>query len=408
MWQLMAVFISFLMIPLLIRLKVKLSYTLTITGLFLGIISGIGFEKFIGSIASLVTDQSSLNTILTVMMVSILGGLMKEYGFLDKIVEYLQQLIKDKKNILMIVPAMIGVLTIPGGAMLSAPFVYDIGEELDVKPSKRAAINLVFRHLSMFILPYSTAILLVVSAFPELDVLKFVGLNLIFVAAIVIIGNFVLLRDVESQKSESRKDIGKNLLNLALYTSPIYICVIVNAITGWPFYVTLFASVLIVYIVGNKKDFLKVAIKSLNWQTVLTIAAVLLMKAVILNMEDLLGLFNLLFSKTNNFFSVLLVLFVSGLFFGLITGSNMPPMAIMLPMIAQLNPSSEMLYVYIYFATASSFFGYYFSPLHLCQLFTLDIMKVSPGELYKEYRPYAGLLLVALFVSTYVVRLVLV
>ncbi|MBZ2174998.1 DUF401 family protein [Schnuerera sp. xch1] len=50
----------------------------------------------------------------------------------------------------MIIPAMIGVLIISGGALLSAPFIYNLGEEMELSPPRRAAINLVFRHIAMF------------------------------------------------------------------------------------------------------------------------------------------------------------------------------------------------------------------------------------------------------------------
>ncbi len=404
MWQFISVFIAFLTIPILLKFKMKLSYVLIITALFLGIISGIGVQKLSSSFISVFTDTASLNTILTVMMVGILGGVMKKYDFLEKIVESLQNLIKTRKNILMIIPAMIGVLQIPGGAMLSAPFVDDIGEELEIKRSKRVAINLIFRHISMFFLPYSVHLLIIISTFPQLELSKLILQNLAIVTSTVIFGYLLYLRGVKEIKTEVRKDTGKNLLNLAVYTMPIYISVIINVITGWPFYITLIASVIVVYIVGNKKDFLKVVFKSINIHTILSIIAVILMKFIILNMDQLLELFNSLFARTNNLFSILLVLFASGLFFGMMTGNNTPPLAIMLPMIAQLNPSTEMLYVYTYFAGAAAFLGYFFSPLHLCQIFSLDIIGVSTGELYKEYSPYAALMLIALFATTYLIK----
>ncbi len=108
---------------------------------------------------------------MTVIMVSILGGLMNHYKILDKIVETLLLMVRSKKNILMIIPAMIGVLIIPGGALLSAPFINNIGEEIKLTPARRAAINLVFRHITMFILPYSTSLLVVSASIPNINIL---------------------------------------------------------------------------------------------------------------------------------------------------------------------------------------------------------------------------------------------
>ena len=407
MGQLVSVIISFLFIPILIKLKIKLSYTLLISAGILGIISGLGFETLGKVVLNTFINSSSRATILTVMIVSILGGLMKHYKILDKIVETMLLIIRNKRNILMIIPAMIGVLIIPGGALLSAPFINNIGEEMKLPPSRRAAINLVFRHIAMFILPYSTSLLIVSASLPNINISKLILLNLFFVISVIITGYFFFLRDVPSDISSSRKNIGKNLLKLLVYTSPIYISVIINSITGLPFYITLIASVFIVYLLSDKRDFLKVLVKSLNWNTVLTVIAVLIMKEIILNMEDLLRMFNNMFNSSSNMLSMIILLLISSFFFGYITGNQTAALAIILPMISLLDVTSQMLYIYTYFIFGSAFMGYFFSPIHLCQAFTLEHMGVTTGELYKEYRFYMPTLLLILIISVFIFKLIL-
>lgn len=404
MGQLISIFIAFLFIPILIRLKFKLSYTLLISAGILGLLSGIGLEKLGYVVLSVFSDFSSRTTILTVMMVSILGGLMKHYMILDKVVETILLVIRNKKNALIIIPAMIGILVIPGGALLSAPFINDIGKEMDIPDSRRAAINLVFRHIAMFLLPYSTSLLLVAATLPNLNIFKLILFNLFFVIAIVIAGYFIFLKDIKSETLAPRKNIVNNLLELALFTSPIYIAVIINAITGLPFHITLIASVIIVYILGDKKNFFKVFIESLNWGTVLTVVAVLIMKEIILNMEGLLALFNNMFSLSSGL-SMLGIFLISSIFFGYITGNINTSLAIILPMISQLNITGNLLYVYTYFIFGTAFIGYYFSPLHLCQAFTLEHIGVTTGELYREYKIYAPALLLILIISTFIFKI---
>lgn len=408
MWQLFSVIISFSIIPLLIKKGIKLSHTLIITAGVLGILSRIGLDAFVGSIMSLVRDNSSLETILTVFMVSVLGGLMKYYGVLDSIVDTMVSLVRNKKNILMIVPALMGLLAIPGGAMLSAPFVNEIGEDLDIAPSRRAAINLIFRHIAMFVLPYSTPVLVVLAAIPQIDYPRFILYNLIFLIIIIISGYRIFLRDIRVEKSPPVENFWGNLGKLLLYTSPIYMAVVLNGITGWPFYITLLASVFIIYILSDKKDFLKMTYRSISWDTLLSIGGVLIIKDMILNMDGLLLVFNGMFDGNNGFVSALIIFTISSLFFGYITGNMVGPLAIVLPMLFQLEISYEMLYVYAYLIYGVSFLGYYFSPLHLCQVFTLDIMGVTTGELYKEYRLYAPSIFVLFIISVFVLKFILV
>ncbi len=406
MSQLVSVIISFLSIPVLIKLKIKLSYTLLISAGILSIISRLDFQTLGQVILSLFINPSSRATVLTVIMVSILGGLMNHYKILDKIVETLLLMVRSKKNILMIIPAMIGVLIIPGGALLSAPFINNIGEEIKLTPARRAAINLVFRHITMFILPYSTSLLVVSASIPNINIFRLILLNLFFVISVIIAGYFFFLKDIQSDISLPKKNIGENVLKLLIYTSPIYTSVIINFITGLPFYITLIASVFIVYFLSHKKDFLKVFVKSLNWNTVLTVIAVLIMKEIILNMEDLLKIFNNMLSSSNGMLSMIIVFWISSFFFGYITGNQTAALAIILPMISQLLITNKMLYIYTYFAFGSSFMGYFFSPIHLCQAFTLEHMGVTTGELYKEYGFYMPTLLLILIISVFVFNLV--
>lgn len=400
MYQFFSVVISFLFIPFLIRLKLKLSTTLLITAGILGVVSGIGFEAIKSSIFSVFTESSSLYTVLAVVMVSILSGLMKQYKILDKIVGSLQLVIHNKKSILMIIPAMIGVLIVPGGALLSAPFINNLGEDMGLAPSRRAAINLVFRHISMFVLPYSTSLLVISASMPEISIPRIILLNLIFVSSMTVIGYFFFLRDIKVEKSTLKRTfIGKNIINLLIYTSPIYICVILNVITGLPFFITLVASVILVYFLSDKIDFIKIAIKSFNWSSVITVISVFIIKDLILKMDGLLEVFNIMFLESNNIYATMLVFMISALFFGFITGYQSASLAILLPMVSQLNVSNDVLHIYLYFAYGCAFLGYFFSPLHLCQAFTVQHMGTTTKELYKEYKFFAPILLLVLIVS---------
>ena len=407
MYQLIALVLTFMLIPILIKFKVKLGYAILTTAMVLGMVSGIGISSFFNAVSGVFTSSSSQNTILVVTMVSILGGVMKHYGILDVIVDTMQKVIGSKRNIITIIPAMVGFLTIPGGAILSAPFVNRIGEEIELSPPRRAAINLVFRHLAMFLLPFSTSIIIVPTILPDFSIPFLILLNSVFVAGIVITGYIMFLRDIRLEQVEAKERNLSNILKLALYISPIYVCVIITGITGIPFYLTMFSSLLIVYILGNKKDFLTTMVKSINYKIVITVTSVLIMQSTIMKMTDMLEIFNNIFQASDNFFTIALVLLITSTFFGFMTGYKVAALAITLPLIAQLNVSYEMIHVYVYIATGCAFIGYFFSPLHLCQAFTVQIMNVSTLDLYKEYRLYAPILILILVISAFVFSLVL-
>lgn len=365
MYQLFAVLISFSIIPILIKRKVKLSYTLLITSGILGLISNIGMKNILDSILSVFINSNSRSTVLTVMMVSILGGLMGHYNFLEKIVRSLEKIIRNKRNIFMIIPAFIGLLVIPGGALLSAPFINDLGKELKLPPARRAAINLVFRHIAMFIVPYSTGLLLILSSFPQLSIARLVAMNLAFIIPVITFGYILYIKDIDVEIPKKREDFKKNLVNLLILTSPVYIPVVLNLISGWPFYLTLIFSILVIYTLSDKKNFAEEIVKSISWHTILTFIAILITKETILRMDGLLIIFTNLFNNSGSVLFTLFIFFVTAIFFGFIIGNQSAALAIILPMLSQLDVSMNMLYIYIYFAFGATFMGYFFSPLHL-------------------------------------------
>lgn len=405
--ELAFVLISFLTIPIFVKLKLKLSYALIISAGILGMTSGLGYKRIGDIVLDIFINPASRTTVLTVMMVSILGGLMKHYKILDSVVDTILDLLRNKKNALIIVPAVMGILIMPGGALLSAPFINNIGEEMHISSARRAAINLVFRHIAMFLVPYSTSLLVVSAVFPNMKIYKLILLNLIFTVFIIITGYYFFLKNVEVDILPPRQNVWKNFLKLAIFISPIYIAVIINTITGLPFHITLIASVFSIYLLSNKQGFIKVLIRSLNWSTVLMVVAVLIMKEIIINMDGLISVFNNMLETSGSIVSMLMVFLISSFFFGYITGNQAVALGIILPMVAQLNDLGQSFYLYIYFVFGSSFLGYYFSPLHLCQIFTLEEMGVTTGEVYKEYRFYAPALLISLIISLFIFKLIL-
>ncbi|MDP3388230.1 MAG: DUF401 family protein, partial [Eubacteriales bacterium] len=118
-------------------------------------------------------------------------------------------------------------------------------------------------------------------------------------------------------------------------------------------------------------------------------------------------IFNNIFQASDNFFTVMLILLSTSTFFGFLTGYKVAALAITLPLIAQLNVSYEMVHVYVYFATGCAFIGYFFSPLHLCQAYTVQMMEVSTLDLYKEYRFYGPVLILILVVSAFAFSIIL-
>ena len=153
---------------------------------------------------------------------------LKQYGFLDRIVAALETLIPSKKAILMVLPAVMGILTVPGGAYLSAPFVDKIGDDLELSAPRKVVVNLSFRHVALFIMPFTTNMLFIPTVVPEINIYHLIALNVGFILCMHTAAYFIYLHRAKSVRVQTGGSKKKAVLDLLLYLSPIYLVVFFN------------------------------------------------------------------------------------------------------------------------------------------------------------------------------------
>ena len=400
--QLLVTLFSFAMMPFLIKRRFKLGTAIFIVTMTIGLLSGIGIGNLGETIIGVFLNKYSRDTILTVIMVGILGSLLKNYGILNRIVDAMLLMIPSKKAVMMIIPSLIGILSVPGGAVLSAPFINKIGDEMDIIPARRAIINLVYRHISMFVFPFSTSLLFVKAALPEINIYRLILTSFPFVVGMILLAYYIFMKDKVDDEKRHTEITVKGILDLIVLTSPVYMSVIINLITGLPFFVSMLGSIFIAYLLSSKKDFFKTAWESINYNTIFVVVSILILKDIILQLEGMLDIIRGVLLVGNGGFSMLFIFMTVSFFFGFITGYPTSALAITLPLLTMMNFNINELYIYAFFLNAVAFMGYFYSPLHLCQVLTLGEMKVSTGELYKEYKLYYLLQMVLAFLITFV------
>ena len=396
MFQLITVSLSFILVPVLGRFKIGLWASLSITAVMMALINGLGVDVLIGVATGIFTEETSLNAIITIALVSVMGAMMKEYGVLDKGIAGLASLVNDKRYLIAIIPLLIGCILVPGGAILSAPFILALGAELGMEKPKSAVTNLVFRHMPMFLLPYSTSIL-VASSITGLSVLAFIPLNAIFIIPVFLSGYFIYLRKVPSKRNDDKLPFAVGIKSLLKYTSPVYICIIVHLVTGIPFYLAMISSMIVLFFLSpDKKKYPIQFIKSVCLKTVFSAVGVFMIQGVVSNMDALINVFATAI-ESGTF--KLLALFLAAVFFGLITGFHMASIGFVLPMLMAFDLARGEFLALLYFVYCAAYIGYYFSPLHMCQIFTNQYMKVRMKDLYRLYRPFAAFAFLWLIIS---------
>ena len=340
-------------------------------------------------------NWTKIQQLIVVLEVSTLGAVLKRYKIIDKALDCMKGLVRSTRIQLMLIPAIVGLLSVPGGAIFSAPFVDDLGEQVGISKTRRAILNLVYRHIAMFVMPYANGILLVLALTDGgINIYHLIGLNLIFVVCYVTLGYFLYLRDIKQEERKPRTNVMGNLWGLVRYTSPIYLSVLLNLIFGVPFYLGMIANYLAVLLLAPHKSFLADVVKSININVLYAIIGVYFIQGIIDRMDVVLALFTGVFQDPSTLF---IGIVVASFFFGLITGFQLTALGVVVPILVLMGLPYSTLLFYIYMSYVCGFLGYFFSPLHLCQLFTCEHMGVSTKDLYKQYAKFfLGLVVVIL------------
>lgn len=144
--------IVFAFLIVLLRLKLGIGWVLLLAAALLTALFGAYVEvgravtgaKFLGYAVSLT---------VTILMLNTLGQVFAASGDTARLVVSLEHLLRDSRAALTLIPAFIGFLPMPGGAMLSAPPVREVGERIGLPEHDRVVINHWFRHVWEYISP---------------------------------------------------------------------------------------------------------------------------------------------------------------------------------------------------------------------------------------------------------------
>jgi len=128
-----------------------------------------------------------------VLLVNVLGAAMQETGVSARLVPALRRLFGSRRAVLAGMPLMMGMLPTPGGIMLSAPMVRDLGDATGVRRDLQAAINFFFRHQLEAVWPLFPSVPLI-QAMLQIPPGRLLVWNLILPLAGLTAGAFFLLR----------------------------------------------------------------------------------------------------------------------------------------------------------------------------------------------------------------------
>ena len=145
--SLAATLAAFAMILVLTRLKVPLAASVLAGAGALGALFGLRG----GGVASMclagAVRPQTLGLVVVVILMLVLSEAMRRAGQLDRMVELARAFLRRPAVTMAALPALIGLMPMPGGAHLSAPMVEAAAGGAEVSRERLSAINYWFRHI---------------------------------------------------------------------------------------------------------------------------------------------------------------------------------------------------------------------------------------------------------------------
>ncbi len=436
MLGLLKILAAFAAIVFMVRKKVNLGTAMLIGSILLALFSGAGRLLFrSGSIITPcdflmivwqeVSSSSTLKLVGIVVLVLILSHCLEVTGQMNQILRTFQALARDARLLLVTLPALIGLLPMPGGAVFSAPMVEESQKELNLTPTKKTLINFWFRHIWEYSWPLYPGILLAAGlarkAGLDLSVFKLAIIQSPLTAAALVGGILFILRGIPRAAGVRRPEKGKfQFAKLALDLSPILVIialvVLLSAATGMESEESLLAAlvpaIVLTLAIGRAKRGMPLlsSLKKISASHILKLVYMIMGLMVFRGTIPKSGAVTEISAMMKAYHVPLLPFIVTLSFLaGLVTGLTMAYVGMLFPIFTPLilQVTSDPL-PFLVLAFGSGFIGVLFSPVHVCLIVTHHYFKSGFSGVYRGMLAPAAVIfatLIALFLVLYLTPL---
>ncbi len=407
MLNLIGVILAFIVILILIRKKVNFGLSLFLGSLIVGVfslqlITPIDIPKAIIEASfysfekqEIITETLELALLMTLIFV--LAKTMQETGAITKLIDSLRTFF-SKGGTLGVIPAVYGLMPVPGGALFSAPLIDKEGDKYKLDTNQKNFLNIWFRHIWFPIYPISSAMILICSMkFSGVPIQMLMLANIPSFFGVLLIG-FFFLRRYTKNTPQATSTVQKDYRGLVYILPPIipllfYPLKFIGFTETHCFLLGVSMSLLLLYFLLHidTKTYLGIMKKSLTWNLAFAIFGIMILREMIR-----ISQIHVLIAETmqNLAFPALFMVILIPFLLGTLTGYNLGAVALSYPLVesffaftgVQVLGLTSLLFM-------SSLIGYLISPIHLCNVLSSEYLKTDTTRMYKMFLPAAIALL---------------
>ncbi|HPA57471.1 MAG TPA: DUF401 family protein [bacterium] len=381
------VLIPILLMVILLAKKIRLELVLPAGAICMALISGVDLPDIGSEWLNSFINRRSADLFIIIMSVMLLGELMEKGKMFGRMSAIFLKIFKDNRIAAAASAAFIGFLPMPGGSLISAPFVDKLLPCYEQK--EKMAVNYWYRHIWEYFFPLYAGLawIITVMKVPATDLFIYQGAMTVVMASA---GLPILLKHRKQEITELAT--AENPLKLLVISWPILLAVGLSIVFSldlpWAVLISLIAFIikerhLAVYI----KPFV---MKKRTVYVIFLVTGMVFFDSIVRSSGVATGVYEAL-KGSNPAVFVFLVPMICGVLTGITIGFVSISFPVIYPFLV-VNGVVDMNYLLLGFI--GGFMGVMLSPMHLCLIVTTDFFKTTLKDVY-PYIIKAGVLTLA-------------
>jgi len=372
-------------ILLLLRLHLRLSVIIWLAAAFLGFLFQLPPLQIGASFLGAILDPGTVKLMASLMLILFFSAIMKETGNMGRAISALQEIFRDARATVAVIPAVIGILPVPGGAILSAPLVNEASDDLRLSPERRTFLNYWFRHIWEYSLPTYPGIILI-SSIVGVPVAKIFWVNFPLTLASLVVGILWGFRGVLPSSRPAApltfQHAFQNAASLLRNFLPLFLLLLLTLYFRLHLLYSTLIPILAMILFYRLPFFLirRLAKESFSWEIVFLISGIMIFKRIL---EASGAMTSIAGEFTQLGMPIPLLVTAIPCLFGFITGYATGMAGLSFPVLLPFILGSESIMIYIMLAYGLGMCVTLLSPTHACLILTREYYRADIAKIYR-------------------------
>jgi integral membrane protein (TIGR00529 family) len=395
------ILLVFAVILISIQRKLALGHCFTLGAIALGVLFGMNPLAILRSAAIALTHSKTLALAAVVSLILVLSHSLEAAGQMQRLLDRFQGLINIQAISIIIFPALIGLLPMPGGAIFSAPMVKNLGNRGQLNAADLSYVNYWFRHIWEYWWPLYPGILLI-TTISGLNLWSLVLKSLPMTIVAIIAGYWPLrnrLSFSNKRPLSSKSTVNGSPWPFFVELTPIWMVIVLGFAIGSGLSQLnmlghiakeiglIIALVIAILLVWNTNGVSvatrqKILINRKLGSLVYMVASILIFSEILEDSQAVTAVSNdlLLWGIPLTVVAVVLPMLV-----GLVSGITIAFVGTTFPILISLihaSPTNPTVLPYMILGLVTGFVGVLLSPLHVCLLLSNEYFETSLDKVY--------------------------